>query len=649
MFCVLRDNEQVLSLGVSPDRIVFANPCKRPTDLACLKKAGIPHTTFDSVAEVAKLKGGCPNVGALLRLRADDPTARLAFGVKYGAMPNEVPALLAACAENGVRLAGVSFHVGSGAGDAMAFRAALEQAKRVRQLQLELDPSALVRPWLLDVGGGFGGGFRPDTGGAFCAAGSSFDPQAPNQVCEVINAALDDLFPAKDFPGGLQVISEPGRYFAECASHLVTHVFGKRERLPGGGCSSSLYQDCAEPKAHEKVDHHGPELPPPPSTVEPEYNSSAGYNSSSSFDNSSSNSSSCEEEPDEEAKEELAQARAVLQPIPRVRPQRLATCVTAHFAGTDVDYAAGGRPATTAFVVPRASARTPPAAAAVAAVAPTTAATAAGAGAAGDASHPASAGATAAAAAGAASNGRGASAGAKNPPAHPPVARGRRRPARLNQRFAAHFAAQPWPPPGPLPGVPMRTAPTFVHDSADHAATSAASTTTTTTSVKTTATPAATDLNSKAAVDSADRGGEVHYYIGDGLYGAFNAVLYDGWLPKAVPFRVDASTGNAAPCTAPGPPGTTATVFGPTCDSLDMVFCALPNCPKLDVGDWLLFPNCGAYTQAGATDFNGIPSTFVAGVRNYYVRGAGHASCAADDALPVLFSPEAPVSVSKNF
>lgn len=30
--------------------------------------------------------------------------------------------------------------------------------------------------------------------------------------------------------------------------------------------------------------------------------------------------------------------------------------------------------------------------------------------------------------------------------------------------------------------------------------------------------------------------------------------------------------------------------------------------PQLRVGDWLIFPNFGAYTLAGATNFNGIQS-----------------------------------------
>jgi len=80
-----------------------------------------------------------------------------------------------------------------------------------------------------------------------------------------------------------------------------------------------------------------------------------------------------------------------------------------------------------------------------------------------------------------------------------------------------------------------------------------------------------------------------------------------------------------------------------------MVFCKLDHCPNLQVGDWLLFPACGAYTQAGATDFNGIPSTFGGGVRNFYVRAADHAVSQIDLALPVLFNPVGPVSVKKNF
>ena len=47
-----------------------------------------------------------------------------------------------------------------------------------------------------------------------------------------------------------------------------------------------------------------------------------------------------------------------------------------------------------------------------------------------------------------------------------------------------------------------------------------------------------------------------------------------------------------------------STLWGPTCDSADCVY-KDHMLPQLRNGDWLLFPNAGAYTVAGACDFNG--------------------------------------------
>ena len=48
-------------------------------------------------------------------------------------------------------------------------------------------------------------------------------------------------------------------------------------------------------------------------------------------------------------------------------------------------------------------------------------------------------------------------------------------------------------------------------------------------------------------------------------------------------------------------------VFGPTCDSYDTIGpTVLP--VGVEVGDWILLDNMGAYTMAGKVDFNGIPS-----------------------------------------
>lgn len=48
-----------------------------------------------------------------------------------------------------------------------------------------------------------------------------------------------------------------------------------------------------------------------------------------------------------------------------------------------------------------------------------------------------------------------------------------------------------------------------------------------------------------------------------------------------------------------------STVFGPTCDSIDVIARSVL-LPKLKVGDWMYFQNMGAYTMAAASSFNGF-------------------------------------------
>lgn len=79
---------------------------------------------------------------------------------------------------------------------------------------------------------------------------------------------------------------------------------------------------------------------------------------------------------------------------------------------------------------------------------------------------------------------------------------------------------------------------------------------------------------------------------------------YDGQNPEYMVLR--------SPLLAPIAPGAapvfTSTLWGPTCDSADCVYKDVA-LPLLRNGDWLCFPNAGAYTVAGACDFNGIGMT----------------------------------------
>ncbi|KAK9821936.1 hypothetical protein WJX81_005453 [Elliptochloris bilobata] len=211
--------DRVLALGLPPGRIVYANACKRPRDIRHAAARGVDLTTFDTPSELAKLAAWHPRTRALLRLRADDLAARCQLGNKYGAEPKDVSMLLRVAAELGIEVAGVSFHVGSGATNPAAFSAAIALAADAFAAGAAAGHTGMD---LLDIGGGF-------CGGTFDASGRVDLGGVPAAV----NAALAEHFP----PGcGVRVIAEPGRYFAEAAATLACLVYGVRDgRAPGGG------------------------------------------------------------------------------------------------------------------------------------------------------------------------------------------------------------------------------------------------------------------------------------------------------------------------------------------------------------------------------------------------------------------------------
>ena len=53
-------------------------------------------------------------------------------------------------------------------------------------------------------------------------------------------------------------------------------------------------------------------------------------------------------------------------------------------------------------------------------------------------------------------------------------------------------------------------------------------------------------------------------------------------------------------------PRYTSSVWGPTCDGLDCIS-EKEELPELEVGDWLIYRDMGAYTLSAASGFNGMP------------------------------------------
>ncbi|KAL4650304.1 hypothetical protein ACB092_01G077600 [Castanea dentata] len=200
--------ESILSLGVSPDRIIFANPCKAGSHIKYAASVGVNLTTFDSIDEIKKMQKWHPKCDLIIQIKALDDSGACCplssklgnMGSKYGALPEELT------------VGGISFHIGSASTDSRAYQSrfcyqqAIAAAKTAFKMATKL---GMPQMSVLNIGGGF-------------MANSQFD-----ETATVVKTAIQSYFGNYS---GLTVIAEPGRFFAESVFTLATNIIGKRIR-----------------------------------------------------------------------------------------------------------------------------------------------------------------------------------------------------------------------------------------------------------------------------------------------------------------------------------------------------------------------------------------------------------------------------------
>eukprot|EP00697_Spironema_sp_BW2_P015803 gnl/Spiro4/6792_TR3510_c0_g1_i1.p1 gnl/Spiro4/6792_TR3510_c0_g1~~gnl/Spiro4/6792_TR3510_c0_g1_i1.p1 ORF type:complete len:504 (-),score=155.42 gnl/Spiro4/6792_TR3510_c0_g1_i1:193-1704(-) len=204
--------ELVLSLGVTADKIIFANPCKQEAMIRFAASVGVHLMTFDNAAELQKVSKADPHARMVLRIITDDSRSMCALSSKFGAPLEVVESLLHEAKRLRVHVVGVSFHVESGATVPHVFADAVRDARQVFSIAAELG----MRLSLVDIGGGF-----PDM---YSEHGLQFPA-----VVEVLRPALDECFPP-DL--GVRIIGEPGRFFVGGAYTLAVAVTSRRLLYP---------------------------------------------------------------------------------------------------------------------------------------------------------------------------------------------------------------------------------------------------------------------------------------------------------------------------------------------------------------------------------------------------------------------------------
>lgn len=209
--------QQVLDMGVSPHRIIFANPCKQASNIKYACRVGVDYMTFDNEAELRKIRDHHPNACCVLRIVTNDADAVCRFSMKFGADMETSLKLIEMALKLNLNLVGISFHVGSGQMTPAAFSESIGNARRLFDYARE---SFGCRMHLLDLGGGY--------------PGDSESQPLFHAITNEINRALEQHFPVDFFAqingseNPLKIIAEPGRYYAASAFTLCVNVIAKR-------------------------------------------------------------------------------------------------------------------------------------------------------------------------------------------------------------------------------------------------------------------------------------------------------------------------------------------------------------------------------------------------------------------------------------
>jgi ornithine decarboxylase len=198
-----------LAAGASPDDLVYSNPMKRRDHIAEAAALGVRVFVVDSPAEVHKVAQAAPGSAVLCRLVTSGQGSDWPLSRKFGCSVGQAVEVLLLAELLGMDPAGVSFHVGSQQRDPEAWRGPIAAAATVFEA-LRRDG---LRPWLLDLGGGFPARHEGDVP-ALAAYG------------RVIEDQLTRSF-GSDRP---RVIAEPGRAVVGDAGALVTTVIGVVQR-----------------------------------------------------------------------------------------------------------------------------------------------------------------------------------------------------------------------------------------------------------------------------------------------------------------------------------------------------------------------------------------------------------------------------------
>lgn len=204
---------RALAAGIPAGNMVFSGVGKQRAEMAYALDCGVWQFNVESASELAALSEVATSKGAVaaiaIRINPDvdaQTHAKISTGKaenKFGVSMNEARELYAKAAQlSGIRVQGVSMHIGSQLTSLEPFREAYVRAREFVQ-QLRVDGHAIS---VLDVGGGLGVPYAQD----------GDIPPPPAEYSAMVRELLGGI--------GCRLVFEPGRLLVGNAGLLVSKV-----------------------------------------------------------------------------------------------------------------------------------------------------------------------------------------------------------------------------------------------------------------------------------------------------------------------------------------------------------------------------------------------------------------------------------------
>ncbi len=195
--------DQIMGLGVTPDRLSYGNTIKKAKDIAYAYSRGVRLFATDSEHDLRKISENAPESKVLFRLLTDGSGADWPLSRKFGAHQDVIISLIELASKLNVEPYGVSFHVGSQQRDIGQWDNAIAACRYVFDWAKEIG----INLKMINMGGGFPANY--------------LDPNTDFEVYRSeITRYLDDDF-GDDLP---EIIIEPGRSLTGDAGILVSEV-----------------------------------------------------------------------------------------------------------------------------------------------------------------------------------------------------------------------------------------------------------------------------------------------------------------------------------------------------------------------------------------------------------------------------------------